>query len=137
MRSELADDEWALIAPLLPPERGRVGRPSHDNRQVLEGIFWVVRSGARWVDVPAAFGRWNSIYRRYRRWAEAGVFEALLAALAGALASERLQMIDSTVVRAHAQAAGKKQKRSAGRAAASQRSSTFAPTKTAARSTSA
>lgn len=108
MRTELADGEWLLIVPLLPPERGRPGRPSHDNRWVLEGIFWVVRSGARWVGVPPAFGRWNSVYRRYRRWAEAGVFEALLAALAGALASDRLQMIDSTVVRAHAQAAGKK-----------------------------
>ena len=99
MRAELADDEWSLIAPLLPPDRGRPGRPSHDNRRVLEGIFWVVRSGARWVDVPECFGRWNSVYRRYRRWAEAGVFEALLAALAGALASERLRMLPFSMLR--------------------------------------
>jgi transposase len=138
LRAELADDEWLLIAPLLPPERGRPGRPSHDNRRVLEGIFWAVRSGARWVDVPERFGRWNSVYRRYRRWAEAGVFEALLSALAGALASERLQMIDSTVVRAHAQAAGKKvTRRSAARVAASRPSSTSGQTRSGVRSISA
>jgi transposase len=137
LRAELADDEWSLIAPLLPPERGRPGRPSHDNRRVLEGIFWAVRSGARWVDVPERFGRWNSVYRRYRRWAEAGVFEALLSALAGALASERLQMIDSTVVRAHAQAGGKKAtRRSAARGVGSRPSSTSAPMRKVARSTS-
>jgi transposase len=104
----LSEAEWALIAPLLPAERGRVGRPSHDNRRVLNGILWTVRSGARWTDVPERYGRWNSVYRRFRRWAQAGVFEALLEALAGALAQERLQMIDSTIVRAHAHAAGAK-----------------------------
>ena len=105
---ELTETEWALIAPLLPSERGRVGRPSHDNRRVLNGILWTVRSGARWIDVPERYGRWNSVYRRFHRWARIGLFEALLETLAGALADERLQMIDSTIVRAHAQAAGAK-----------------------------
>ena len=105
---ELTEAEWAIIAPLLPAERGRVGRPSHDNRRVLNGILWTVRSGARWIDVPERYGRWNSVYRRFRRWAKAGVFEAILETLAGALAEERIQMIDSTIVRAHAQAAGAK-----------------------------
>ena len=105
---ELSEAEWALIAPLLPAERGRVGRPSHDNRRVLNGILWTVRSGARWIDVPERYGRWNSVYRRFRRWSQTGVFEALLETLAGALAEERLQMLDSTIVRAHAQAAGAK-----------------------------
>jgi transposase len=103
---ELSEVEWALVAPFLPAERGRVGRPSHDNRRVLNGILWVVRSGARWIDVPERYGRWNSVYRRFRRWSQAGVFQALLETLADALAEERLQMIDSTIVRAHAQAAG-------------------------------
>jgi transposase len=105
---ELSEAEWALIAPLLPAERGRVGRPSHDNRRVLNGILWTVRSGARWIDVPERYGRWNSVYRRFRRWSQTGVFEALLETLAGALAEERLQMLDTTLVRAHAQAAGAK-----------------------------
>ena len=105
---ELSEAEWALVAPLLPAERGRVGRPSHDNRRVLNGILWTVRSGARWIDVPERYGRWNSVYRRFRRWSQVGVFEALLETLAGALAEKRLQMIDSTIVRAHAQAAGAK-----------------------------
>ena len=103
---ELSEAEWALIAPLLPAERGRVGRPSHDNRRVLNGILWTVRSGARWIDVPERYGRWNSVYRRFRRWSQTGVFEALLETLAGALAEERLQMLDSTIVRAHAQMSG-------------------------------
>ena len=58
---ELSEAEWALIAPLLPAERGRVDRPSHDNRRVLNGILWTVRSGARWIDVPERYGRWNSV----------------------------------------------------------------------------
>ena len=58
---ELSTVEWALVAPFLPAERGRVGRPSHDNRRVLNGILWVVRSGARWIDVPERYGRWNSV----------------------------------------------------------------------------
>jgi transposase len=62
-----------------------------------------VRSGARWIDVPERYGRWNSVYRRFRRWSQVGVFEALLETLAGALAQERLQMIDSTIVRAKAE----------------------------------
>lgn len=128
---ELTEAEWALIAPLLPAERGRIGRPSHDNRRVLNGILWTVRSGARWVDVPERYGRWNSIYRRFRRWSQTGVFEALLETLAGALAEERVQMIDSTIVRAHAQAAGAKRgtrtQRSGARGVDSQPKSTSGP----------
>lgn len=141
-RDDLTEAEWALIAPLLPPERGRVGRPSHDNRRVVNGIFWTVRSGARWVDVPERYGRWNSVYRRFRRWAQAGVFEVVLETLAGVLADERIQMVDSTIVRAHAQASGAKRgaqrrtKRLGARAAGSRLRSTSAPTPRAARSPS-
>ena len=128
---ELSEAEWALIAPLLPAERGRVGRPSHDNRRVLNGILWTVRSGARWIDVPELYGRWNSVYRRFRRWSQTGVFEALLETLAGALAEERLQMLDSTIVRAHAQAAGAKRgkriRRSGAHGAGSRPRSTCGP----------
>jgi transposase len=55
--------------------------------------LWTVRSGARWIDVPERYGRWNSVYRRFRRWAQIGLFEALIEPLAGALAEERIQMI--------------------------------------------
>lgn len=140
---DLSEADWALIAPLLPPERGRVGRPSHDNRRVLNGILWTVRSGARWMDVPERYGRWNSVYRRFRRWAQAGVFEAMLEALAGALAEERVQMIDSTIVRAHAQASGAKKgmgeqrtRPSGARGVGSRPRSTSAPMQEAARSPS-
>jgi len=76
---ELSEAEWALVAPHLPAECGRVGRPSHDNRRVLNGILWVVRSGARWIDVPERYVRWNSVYHRCRRWSQAGVLRPSLA----------------------------------------------------------
>ena len=122
-RGELTDDEWELIGPLLPAERGRSGRPAADNRQVLNGILWIMRTGAPWRDLPERYGRWNSVFRRFSRWSEAGVFDALLEAFAiSGVADDRRQMIDSTVIRAHQHAAGAKggsraRKRSAARVA--------------------
>jgi len=107
--SDLTDAEWELIGPLLPPERGRPGRPAHDNRPFLDGILWRAREGSRWRAVPERYGRWNSVWRRFARWRDLGVFEAIFAAFAGSgLAKERLQMLDSTIVRAHQHAAGAK-----------------------------
>lgn len=110
MDRDLIDDgAWSLIAPFLPPERGRRGRPSLDNRVVMEGIFWMARTGAPWRDLPERFGRWNTVWRRFARWRDAGVFEALFDALATSGAGNAaLQMIDSTIVRAHQHSAGAK-----------------------------
>jgi transposase len=64
MTRDLIDTEaWALIAPFLPPERGRACRPSLDNRRVLEGIVWIARTGSPWRDLPERFGKWNTIWR--------------------------------------------------------------------------
>ena len=108
MDRDLIDDAtWELIVPFLPPERGRRGRPSIDNRLVLEGIFWIARTGAPWRDLPERFGNWNSVWRRFARWRDAGLFEAILEALATSGAGDpTLQMIDSTIVRAHQHSAG-------------------------------
>jgi transposase len=132
--AELTDAEWALIAPLLPAERGRPGRPSLDNRTMLDAMLWLAREGARWRALPERFGRWNTVWRRFSRWAGLGVFDALFEALAGCgLADERLQMLDSTVVRAHQHAAGARKRgrptrRSGAARAASRPSSTSAAT---------
>src|SRR5438034_9536507 len=65
-RGDLADAEWELVAPLLPAERGREGRPAGDNRVVVNGILWHLRSGAPWREMPSRSGKWNTVYRRYR-----------------------------------------------------------------------
>jgi transposase len=96
----LTDHEWRLIAPHLPAERGRPGRPALANRTVLDGIFWIIGSEAPWEALPPTFGRWNSIYKRYRRWSEAGVFARLLAKLGEALPHERAQLLERAVERA-------------------------------------
>jgi transposase len=139
-RIGLCDDEWALIGPLLPAERGRGCRPAQDNRRYFEGMMWVARTGAQWRHLPEEYGKWNSVFRRYRRWAVTGVFDALLEGLSELVERDRTaDMIDSTVVRAHHCAAGikgglRKERPSAGRAVASAPSSTPDATPRAARS---
>lgn len=101
-RIGLSDEEWSLIGPLLPAERGRGCRPAGDNRPFFEGMMWIARTGAQWRHLPEEYGKWNSVFRRYRRWVTTGVFEAMLETLAGAVERDgRADMIDSTVVRAH------------------------------------
>jgi len=84
-RDGISDDEWTLIGPLLPFERGRVGRggrPAADNRAYFEGMMWKTRTSTQWRLMPVEFGKWNSVFRRYRRWVKIGVFDALLKSLA-------------------------------------------------------
>ena len=81
MRYELSDDEWATIRPMLP-NKAR-GVPRVDDRRVLNGIFWVLRSGAPWRDLPSAFGPCTTCYNRFVRWRRAGVWSRIMDALAG------------------------------------------------------
>src|SRR3712207_7450725 len=95
-----------LIGPLLATERGRPGR---ENRRHLDGILWRAREGASWRAIPERYGKWNTVWRRFARWRDLGVFEAVFAALAeSGAAEERLQMLDGTTIRAHQHAAGAK-----------------------------
>jgi transposase len=90
MRRKLSDEQWQLIAPHLPPRR-RMGRPRRDDRQVLEGILWVLRSGARWQDVPREYGSATTCWRRLKQWEEAGVWETIWRAVLATLeARQRL-----------------------------------------------
>jgi hypothetical protein len=77
----LTDTEWECVRLLLPPQRPPVGRPRHDHRTVLGGIVWVVRRHASWRDMPTAFGKWETAYRRYRLWRDTGLWRSLAAAL--------------------------------------------------------
>ena len=106
-RGDLTDEEWAVIGPLLPPERGRHSRPAGDNRRFLNGMLHVLRVGCPWRDMHERYGKWNSVYVRFRRWAEQGVWDALLQTLVDlGLTDDWQHMIDSTSVRGHSQAAG-------------------------------
>ena len=108
-RGDLTDEQWAVVGALLPSERGRKSRPAHDNRRFLNGMLHVLRVGCPWRDMRERYGRWNSIYVRFRRWAEQGVWDAMLDTLVElGLTDDWQHMIDSTSVRGHSQAAGAK-----------------------------
>jgi len=108
-QGDLTDHEWSLIGPLLPPERGRWARLAGDNRLFLNGVLYVLRTGSPWRDMHERYGKWNSVYVRFRRWAEQGVWDAPRQTLADlGLADSWQHMLDSAVVRAHSQATGGK-----------------------------
>jgi transposase len=104
-RFDLSDVEWRLIKPLLPNKPRGVARV--DDRRVLNGIFYVLRTGSPWRDLPERYGPYTTVYNRFNRWARAGVwvrvFEALSAKSPGSMA-----LIDSSIIRAHQHAAGGK-----------------------------
>ena len=74
---ELTDAQWGRIKCLFE-EPKKVGRPPLNPRKVLNGILWILRTGARWRDLPARYGNWNSIYHKFRLWCSQGLFEQLL-----------------------------------------------------------
>jgi transposase len=98
MRYELTDDEWTAIKPMLPYKPR--GVPRVNDRRVLNGIFWVLRSGAPWRDLPGSFGPYTTCYNRFVRWRRAGVWAKIMNALAGAH-DAAVQMIDTSIVRVH------------------------------------
>jgi transposase len=99
-RTILTNERWEKIKPLLPPERGYWGRPSRPHRKVLEGIFWVLRTGAAWRDLPAKYGPWSSCYNRFNRWTATGVWQNIWEALKDDIDHENYS-IDGSIVKAH------------------------------------
>ena len=105
-RFDLTDFEWSVIEPLLPNKVR--GVPRVDDRRVLNGIFWRLRTGAPWADIPERYGPPKTCYNRFVRWRKAGVWDRLLEAVSEAYEGD-LQMIDSSTIRVHQHAAnGKK-----------------------------
>lgn len=108
-RDLMSDEEWMFFERFIVTVRAPKGRKATNHRLVLDGIFWIARTCSPWRDLPEEFGKWSSVYRQFRRWTLAGLWEQIMDALneSGAV-PHALQMIDSTVVRAHHQAAGAK-----------------------------
>lgn len=79
--ARLTDEQWALVRPLLPPQRGRIGRPPLDHRTVLSGILWVARTGSSWREMPREYGKWETAYRRHELWVKQGLWRRILCAL--------------------------------------------------------
>lgn len=103
-RYELSQVQWERIADLLPGKASDPGRTAADNRLFVNGVLWVLRSGAHWCDLPERYGRWKTLHKRFSRWSKAGVWDRVFADLIKDRDNQYL-MIDSTLVRAHQQAA--------------------------------
>ena len=112
-RRDLNDEQWERLRPLLPPQKPSTGRPAKDHRTVLNGILWLLRTGAPWRDLPSKYGPWQTVASRFYRWRQAGVWQRVLQTLqqqadaAGHLRWDQ-HYVDSTVIRAHQHAAGAK-----------------------------
>ncbi len=106
-RKGLADGQWDRIKDLLPGKATDCGVTARDNRLFVDAVLWIARTGSPWRDLPSGFGKWNSVFKRFSRWAKKGVWESLFRALVNDPDFEYL-IIDSTIVRAHQHAAGAK-----------------------------
>src|ERR671929_1233517 len=80
-RYELNDQQWARIAEMLPGKKSDPGRTAKDNRLFVNGVLWVLRSGAQWDELPERYGKWKSVHKRFARWAKNSVWERVFAAL--------------------------------------------------------
>jgi transposase len=106
-RYELSAGQWQQIWGLLPGKAGDPGRTGADNRLFVNAVLWVLRSGARWEDLPERYGKYKSVHKRFTRWAKAGVWEKVFDSLTADPDNQYL-MLDTTLVRVHQQAAGGK-----------------------------
>ena len=112
----LRDDQWARIEGMLPGKVGDRGRSAEDTRRFVEAVLWIARTGSPWRDLPEEFGLWNTVFRRFARWSDAGVWARVFAALAQDADFEEV-FLDTTIVRAHQHAAGAPKKRGSRRRA--------------------
>jgi transposase len=116
-RHEVSDEEWAILESVIPMSKAKTGRPARDRREMLNGLLWILCTGAQWRDLPERFGPWETVYGTFRTWRKAGVYDAILDALhvrldqAGKIDWD-LWCIDGTSVRGSRSAAGASKKAS-------------------------
>ena len=112
-RGDLSPSQWERLQSLLPPQKPPIGRPAHDHRPIINGILWILRTGAPWRDLPERYGPWRTVASRFYRWQRAGVWQKLFDTLkqqadADGRLNWLLHFVDSTIIRAHQHAAGAK-----------------------------
>lgn len=112
-RGELTNVQWQRLQPLLPDQKPRVGRPSLDHRSVINGILWIVRTGAPWREMPERYGKWETVSGRFYRWRKDGLWQQILSTLQQQVDAQgqlkwQLHHVDGSVIRAHQHAAGAK-----------------------------
>jgi len=108
-RYELNDDQFDKIKHILPGKDGDPGRSSSDNKLFINAVLWILRTGAPWRDLPERYGNWRSVHKRFKRWADSGVWKQIFDLLIKDKDNEYL-MIDSTVIKAHHRSASFKKK---------------------------
>ena len=108
-RYEISDADYERIEPLLAGKPGDPGRNANDNRAFINGVLWIARTGAPWEDLPERYGKPNTVFQRFNRWAKKGRWQAIFEALQDP--DLEWLMLDSTTVRAHQHAAGQKKAR--------------------------
>jgi len=118
-RHELTDEQWTLVEPLIPRSKAKTGRKPKDRRLMLNGIFWILGTGAPWRDLPERFGPWQTVYDHFAKWRAAGVFARIIEALQVKLDEKglidwELWCVDGASVRAARAAAGAEKKVSRG-----------------------
>ena len=110
-RHAISDEDFDRIKDLLPGRHGTPGARAKDNRLFVDAVLWIAKTGAPWRDLPERFGPWNSVWRRFDRWARRGVWQKVFEALQDP--DLEWLILDSTVIRAHPHAAGAKKGRTA------------------------
>ena len=106
-RHDISDHAWELLEPLLPGKKGSWGGEAKDNRRFINAVFWILRTGAPWRDLPPDYGGWKNTHRRFCRWRDKGIWESLLEKLMVDPDYEWL-MIDATYIKVHPDASGAK-----------------------------
>lgn len=104
-RHDISDNLWDKIEPHLPGGTGKTGRPADNNRRFINGVMWILRTGAPWRDLPDSYGDWKNTHRRFCRWRDRGVWESLLEVVMHEPDFEWL-MIDASHIKVHPHAAG-------------------------------
>jgi transposase len=112
-RGDLSNEQWEKLEPLLPPEKPNIGRPNKNHRRILNGILWILRTGAPWRDLPERYGPWRTVASRFYRWRKAGIWDRIFAEVQRLGEAEgridwEIHYVDGTIVRAHQHAAGAK-----------------------------
>ena len=110
-RGDLTNQQWADLQPLLPPQKPKTGRPADDHRRIINGMLWILRTGAPWRDLPERYGPWRTVASRFYRWCRLGIWQHVLEALhsqadAAGQIDWDTHLVDGTIVRAHQHAAG-------------------------------